>query len=218
MGQFLGKAPAAASAAVKAMPTKFTAAPNAEAYVKAAKAASAAADFPGMPQVPSSQVPSGSRPPLPPEMEMQANRGIVEMLNKSSIITRSTSTAGAGGSIEGVESVADASEAAPGISVSDLMAALVLHAQNPEKWTADALARKYQVADEASFASALQHVQPYKVVEDPNEGRFVGIPVRVAAEDARLDDAEKRAREHKRLFDSTKPQPQSAGSSAALPE
>ena len=36
--------------------------------------------------------------------------------------------------------------------------------------------------------------------------------------DARLDDAEKRAREHKRLFDSTKPQPQSAGSSAALPE
>lgn len=208
MGNFLGRATtSASSAAAKRVPNKFTAAPNADAYVqaareKAAAAAAASGGFPEMPSVPSQQMPSGTRPPLSAEMEMDANRGIAEMLNKSSILTRAEPTTGSSSASSrtgGVESKSDDAAQTGGLPVSDLMAALTLHAQQPDRWTPAALARKYDIADrEASLASALSHLRPYTVVEE--DGRFVGVEVQVAAEEASLTSKEKVAIENERLF------------------
>ena len=217
MGNVIGRVAASSSEAAQRVPNKFTAAPHAEAYVRAAKekaaaaAAAAARGFPEMPDVPSHQRASGSRPPLSADMEMEANRGIVELLNQSSILTRAeptTSSGGGGHSADGVESKLDDGSAAQpgGLAANELMAALVLHAQQPDRWTAAALAQKYDIADrEASLASALAHVRPYTVVEE--DGRFVGVAVSAASVEAStLSAAEKSAMEHARIFEESNAQ------------
>jgi hypothetical protein len=158
MGAMLARATGASAA-----PRVFTSAPNAEAAVQAAKKAA----FPPMPSVPGGGT---VRPPQAMESEMHANRGIAEMLAKSNILTHEAPAA---------SSVAASSEddAGPsGLEVEDLMKALVLHAQDPQQWTPEALAVKFEVEDAATLAVALQHVRPYRIVDDSN-GRTVGVPI-----------------------------------------
>lgn len=169
MGSFFSRASSAA-------PRTITAAPKAEAAVRAAKAAA----FPPMPAVPTSAVAGAARPPLPAEMEIEANRGIVDMLNKSTILTREAPTTSSMSASE--RGVADET-AHEGLPMKELMSMLVMHAQDPDKFTASALAKKFAVTDEVSLASALAHCKPYRVVEDPDSGRAYGVALRASEED-----------------------------------
>ena len=216
MGNLLGRAASSSAEAARKVPNKFTAAPHADAYVRAAKekaaaAAAAAAGFPEMPRVPAEQQPSGTRPPLSADMEMEANRGIVDLLNKSTILTRAEPTTASSSSsqMDGIEGT-DSSAPAGGMAVGDLMAALALHAKSPDRWPAAALAQKYGIADrEASLASALAHVRPYTVTEE--DDRFVGVDMRLAAEEAALSPAEKAEMERARLFEQASAEDTKAG-------
>ena len=109
-------------------------------------------------------------------MEMEANRNIVEMLNQSSILTRVQPAESSGGNSVGTETaVVQAEEAAAGLKVAELMAALELHAAAPDKWPASILAQRYGLDDVDAVANALEHVRPYRVVEAEN--KFIGIAI-----------------------------------------
>lgn len=156
----------------------LTAAKNAEAAVQAAKKAAA---FPPMPAVSA----GATKPPLPAEMEIDANRAVVEMLNKSHIVTRDAPTAGATATAAAASSAAaaqdeDGDDALDGTSVEDLVKMFVLHAQNPDKWTTSSLAKKYGIVDEVSLANALAHCQPYRIITDDESTAAFGVPVSVS--------------------------------------
>ena len=101
--------------------------------------------------------------------DLEANRSIVDMLNKSNILTREESTAGVA-----TASVTD--DAVEGIKLEDLMTVLTRHNEDPAKHTAAELAAAYNIVDQAALANALQHVRPYRIVAD-ERGKAHGIAV-----------------------------------------
>ena len=194
MGNIMGTATTSAS--------KLTSTPNAEKAVQAAKkaaAAAAAAKFPGMPSVPTGSSSSLRPPPQAYDMEREANRGIVDMLNKSNILTQNapTTDASRNDQIIGAEA-----EEAHGLKVEELMAALVLHARAPERWTPSKLAQKYGLVDEAALASALTHVKPYRVVEE--DDKVIAVAVAPAGLDEDDSDAEILAEANQTMFERAK--------------
>ena len=179
MGSLLSRAaasaaPRASAAAFPPTPTVPTAAPKAAAAVAEAAAAAAAA-----------------RPSDIPEIE--ANRGIAELLGKSTIVSSDTSARANVLSKPDVvmpaatqASAVDGEAPRVGIPARDLVGALVLHAKQPQQWTAKALAAKYDMAgQEKTLIEALEHVRPYRVEQDAETGRPRGVPV-----DARVPSSE----------------------------
>ena len=166
-------------AAASTAPRTLTAAPRADEAARLAVSA-AKAKFPPTPAVPG----LGAPPSADGASEMHANRGIVEMLAKSSILTQMSGRATGEASAAAAEEADD--DAPSGLKQEDLMSAIVLHAKDPQSWTAAALAQKFDVADVASLASALEAVRPYRVEED-ELGRARGVPLEPAGGDAADD-------------------------------
>lgn len=163
MGQALSRA--TGSTAVKHVPA---AAHKSEAIAQAAVARAVAAQqqqqaFPPTPAVPAS---SGLTPP-PPVDEEAANRGMAALLNQTSFVTRAQPTGGA----TSTDALAEADALAPaGVKLDTLIEALRLHGEDPRRWDAPSLARRYGIADEQLLADSLAHCRTYRVVED-EEGR-----------------------------------------------
>lgn len=118
----------------------------------AAKAAIAA--FPPMPTVPSQ---SGA--PMPRD-ELEANKNVASWLSQTSFATREQPTGGK-------ETPAGVEEEAPtGVPLDDIVAALRLHGEDPDRWTAPTLAKQYGISDVGALADTLAHVRTFRVVED----------------------------------------------------
>lgn len=159
MGGLLSRGGATSASAVRTIPV---AAHKSDAMAKAAVAAA----FPPSPSVP--------RPDAPlPTAEMEANRQIMETLAKTQVLTRTTPTGGSSTSPEAI-AAANSDGDQTGVSIDDLMAALMLHGENPQEWTAPSLAQKYGIADANALADALAHVRVYRIVAD-EDGRPRGI-------------------------------------------
>ena len=159
MGALLSRTAGSSGASV-AVRTVPAAAHKADAAAKAAIAA-----FPPIPTVP-----SAGGPPIPND-EKEANRGVAEMLSKTSIGTRAHPSA----PNKAAAASSDA-EAASGLPLDDLVAALRLHGETPQQWTAATLAKKFGVADEGALANALAHASTYRIVEDEH-GRPRGVAI-----------------------------------------
>jgi len=112
---------------------------------------------------------AGQKPAHTPEVE--ANRAIAELYNKTTIATHEAPSA-----TRATRSADVAEQAAPGVKLDDMLAALALHAEQPQKWTAAVLAERFKVADVAALASALEHVRPYRV-EDDEGGRPCAVVI-----------------------------------------
>ena len=98
---------------------------------------------------------------MPQTTEIESNRAMVKWLNQASITTRNAPAATAA-SNDGIDP--------PGVPLDSIIQALKLHAQQPAKWPASALAERFDIVDGAALANALQYVQLFRVVED-SKGR-----------------------------------------------
>ena len=186
MGALLsrGSAAAAEPAAAAARRTVPAAAHKADAAAKAAIAA-----FPPTPSVP-------PRPGMP-AAELEANRGIIEMLNKTSFST--TEQPAASASTDAL--AADEEAASTGVPLETLLEALVKHGEDAKRWDAPSLAQKYGISDVSALSDALVHVKPYRIVED-EDGRPRGVAV-----DAELPSTSKTEDLFAARFDEPPPKP-----------
>lgn len=127
--------------------------------------------FPPPPVVPlpSSEISSAAA------SEIQAGRGIADAFEKMSITSTPLAQRG-GADAPGASASAAEEGAPPGVPFRDLWEALVLHAQDPQKWPAEALAKKLSYTGEPSaLADTLHHVAAFQTVED-RSGRMRGVP------------------------------------------
>ena len=113
--------------------------------------------------------PTAPRAGTSPAPEIAEHREIVETLGKSTILTSATSPQ--------KRPKVDTVERPAGMSASNLLRALALHAQRPDRWGAAELADKFGVAM-APLASALRYCRAFRVIEDKDEGRYYGVPVK----------------------------------------
>ena len=174
MGSMLSSAaaasPVAARAAARTVPA---AAHRADAISKAAVAKAASNAFPPMPEVASSSNAPAFGAPSPLN-EREANRGIVDMLNQTSFVTRTQTTIGASSSSEeGADALCEAPE---GVPLDTLLDALRLHGEDAARWDAPSLAQKYGIVDVQLLSDVLAHCRTYHIVED-EEGRARGLPI-----------------------------------------
>jgi hypothetical protein len=152
-------ATAATTTAVRTVPAS---AHKADSIAKAA-----IASFPPSPTVPQSGGPL--QQPLPTD-EREAHRGIVEMLNKTTINTQTTASSSSANST-------DAPITPPaGVPLDDVIAALMLHGEDPQKHTAPKLAQRYGISDVGALSDALEHVRAYRIIAD-KDGRPRGLAI-----------------------------------------
>ena len=149
--------------------------------------------FPPSPIVPPRSPAGGAKAPATPEIER--NRALTDMLNKSKILTTNQATGGIRPAVPQPSTVpqpsATGEELPSGISAESLVQLLALHARQPEKWDAGSLAKKYGVANETALAHALKYVRTYRVEED-DSGKMRAIALE--AGDPAPGDAEARRR------------------------
>ena len=149
--------------------------------------------FPPSPIVPPRSPAGGAKAPATPEIER--NRALTDMLNKSKILTTNQATGGIRPAVPQPSTVpqpsATGEELPSGISAESLVQLLALHARQPEKWDAGSLAKKYGVANEAALAHTLKYVRTYRVEED-DSGKMRAIALE--AGDPAPGDAEARRR------------------------
>eukprot|EP00962_Isochrysis_galbana_P001943 scaffold501_cov105-Isochrysis_galbana.AAC.13 len=74
----------------------------------------------------------------------------------------------------GTAAMADGTDEAVGLTEDELHELLVLHARQPERWHAPALAARFGV-DERSVGAALQYCAAYRVVPEEDEGSAMGV-------------------------------------------
>lgn len=121
------------------------------------RSTAAAPNFPPIPTVPT----QAARQAAPAISELERNRAITDMLNRSTITTQAQETKGA------APTTVDAKVAAStGLESDDLVELVVLHARQPERWDAEALANKFSVSNKAALQSALKYVAPFRVEAD----------------------------------------------------
>ena len=129
------------------------------------------AAFPPAPTLPQRVVAAA---PLAPEIDR--NRALTDMLNKSTILTQNQPTGGAPPAATKAVAAKSGDEAPPeALSSDDLQRMLILHAQQPKQWDARSLARKFGIpSKEQEVALSLKYVIPYRIEED-QWGRLRGV-------------------------------------------
>jgi hypothetical protein len=73
-----------------------------------------------------------------------------------------------------VATALEEAEEAKGLTGEELHELLVLHARQPSRWDAPALAARFGV-DEPSVGAALQYCAAYRVVPEEDEGSGMGV-------------------------------------------